>query len=115
MPTQSRVVDPYIPYVQWADVVGSSGGGSAFARVGGQHNVGFGAHEYDQFLEQTPDEQRRWFTDYAASIRPNVDPFESQLTQEDNQVRPIPVDRPNPRLREARREGPRMSPIEGSP
>lgn len=39
-----------------------------------------GPPAYDQFLEQTPEEQRRWFTYYIASIRRNVDPLGSQLT-----------------------------------
>lgn len=37
--TQPWVVNPYMPYVQWSDVTGSSRGGSAFVRVGWQHSA----------------------------------------------------------------------------
>lgn len=123
-PSQSQVVDPR-PFVfgtNWSDL-GSSSGPSAFARAARQHTSWAGPPGYDPFLGQTLEEQRRWYAEYTAQATTNPDPFASQVTQEDSSssrqaALPSglpPIDMPNPRLREATRTGPGMSPIGASP
>lgn len=66
--------------VQWADMAGPSGGRSAFTRVQPDHWQL--PTDYDPYLEQTPEEQRRWAMEYTTHgvHPPDPDPYASQLT-----------------------------------